>query len=169
MAVVTLKSTAITNADATPVDLSAAYLTNGRVREAVGTVEITSGDSIGSTYRLARVWSGWRISELLESHDDNGTTATADLGLYDIASAGGAVVDADFFASAIVLNGGAVNAANITFESGVFNIDDIEKRIWEGLGLTEDPKKWYDLTLTLTAASDGTGTFSLQTRWVDGT
>lgn len=169
MAVVNTKSVAVTNADATPVVLTGAYLAHGRLRDIPATVEVASGDSAGSVYRMCRVFSSWRISELLESHDDIGTTTTADLGIYDIAANGGAVVDADAFASAVVLNAGAVANANITFESGVNGIEDIEKRLWETLGLTEDPKKWYDLCFTLVGAADGSGTLSLLCRYVDGT
>lgn len=166
-AVVNTKSTVVTNADATPVDLSGAYLIHGRLREVVGTVEAANGDSIGSTYRLGRVWSGSRVAEVLLSCDAI-TTCAGDVGLYDTAANGGAVVDADLFASAQSL-AAALNDSNVTHESGVFNIDDVEKRLWEALGLTEDPKKWYDVVVTLTAAAGSAGTISLKTRYVDGT
>lgn len=167
MAVVNTKATVVTNADAKPVDLSGAYLAHGRLRDVVGTVEAVSGDSIGSTYRLGRVWSGSRISEVLLSCDAI-TTCAGDVGLYDIADVnGGAVVDADLFASAQSL-AAALNDLNVTHESGVFNIDDVEKRLWEALGLSADPKKWYDVVVTLTAAAGSAGTVSLKTRYVDG-
>jgi hypothetical protein len=169
MAVVNVKSTAVTNADATPVDLSAPFLSHGRLREAIGTVEVANGDSSTSVYRMARLFSSWRVSEILESHDDIGTTTTGDIGLYETAANGGAAADADLFASAVVFNAGAVTAANVTFESGVSGIEEVEKRIWELLGLTEDPKKWYDLCVTLVGAADGAGTITLQVRYVDGT
>lgn len=167
MAVVNVKSTVVTNADAAPVDLSRADLAHGRVREVVGTVEAANGDSIGSTYRLGRVWSGWRVAEILLSCDAI-TTCAGDVGLYKTAGDGGAVVDADLFASAQSL-AAALKDTNITHESGVFDIDDVEKRLWEALGLSEDPKIWYDVVVTLTAAAASAGTISLKTRYVDGT
>lgn len=167
-AVVALKSTFVTNADATPADLSGAYLAHGRLREVVGTIEAANGDSIGSTYRLGRVWSGARVCEVLLSCDAI-TSGAADIGIYDIAANNaGAVVDADFFASAQSI-AAALKDSNVTHEAGVYDIDDVEKRLWEGLGLTEDPKKWYDVVVTLTAATTAAGTISLKTRYVDGT
>lgn len=167
MAVVATKSTYVTNADATPVDLNPSYQ-NGTIREQVATIETTSGDSIGSTYRLLRVFSGWRISDLLIDADDIGTTTIADVGLYDVASLnGGAVVDADFFASALVLNAGALANTNITHESAVVDIANKHKRLWEQLGLSTDPGKWYDIALTLTAAADAAATVTLRARYVE--
>lgn len=167
MAVVDTKSTYVTNADATPVELNPSYQ-NGTLREQVATIEATSGDSIGSTYRMLRVFSGWRISDLIIDSDDIGTTAAADVGLYDVASVNaGAVVDADFFASALSLSGGALAATNITHESAVIDVANKGKRIWEQLALTTDPGKWYDIVLTLTAATDAAGTITLRARYVE--
>lgn len=167
-AVVNTKSTLITNADAAPAVMAPAYQAHGRLREDIATVEVASGDSSGSTYRMVRVWSGWRISELIADTDDIGTTGAADVGLYDIAAAGGAVVDADFFASALVWNAGALANQNITHESGVVDLPNYGKRLWEQLGLASDPKKWYDIAATLTGAADAGGTFTLRARYVDG-
>jgi len=57
----------------------------------------------------------------------------------------------------------------VTHESGVFDVANIEKRLWEALGLSADPKIWYDIVVTLTAAAGSAGTISLKTRYVDGT
>ena len=57
MAVVALKSTAITNATASPMVPNSANVANGNLRESQGFAVITSGDSVGSTYRLFRVRS----------------------------------------------------------------------------------------------------------------
>lgn len=165
MAVEAKKSTSITNVDAG--DLNPDYKSRGVLREAVETIELASGDSIASTYRMVRVWSGWRVSDIIVDSDDIGTTTVGDIGLYRTASDGGAVVDADFFASALVLNAGALSNTNVTHESGVVNIDKKDKRLWEQLGLTADPGVWYDVTLTLTAAADAAGTFTLRCRFAE--
>jgi len=166
MAVVATKSTYVTNADATPVDLNPSYQ-NGVLHEQVATIEATSGDSIASTYRMLRVWSGWRICDLLVDSDDIGTTTAGDVGLYDIAANNsGAVVDADFFASALSLSGGALSNQNITHESAVVDVANKYKRLWEQLALTSDPGKWYDIAVTLTAAADAAGTITMRVRYV---
>lgn len=166
MAVVTLKSDYVTNADDTPVTLNPSYQ-NGTLREQIATDEITSGDSSTSTFRMLRVFSGWRVSDLIVDSDDMGTTTAGDVGLYRTAQDGGAVVDADFFASALSLSGGALSNQNITHESAVVDVANKHKRLWEQLGLTTDPGVWYDVTLTLTANCDGTGTLTMRCRYVE--
>lgn len=165
MAVVNTKSTSITNLDAG--DLNPDYKSRGVLREAVDTLETVNGDSIGSTYRTVRLWSGWRVSDVIIDSDDIGTTTAADVGLYRTAADGGAVVDADFFASALVLNAGALSGSNVTHESGVVDIANKGKRLWEQLGLTADPGLWYDLALTLTAAADAAGTITTRVRFAE--
>lgn len=166
MAVVTTKATAIANRDSAPAKLTDAQISNGMLRESVGTVELISGDSIASKYVLACVPSGARVSELLLSCDDIGTTTAADFGLYKSTADGGAVIDPDFFGSAVALNAGALNQSIIQNESGVFDIANIEKTLWEALGLAADPKIMYDIVATLTAAADGSGTMSVKVRFV---
>lgn len=165
MAVVNTKSTSITNLDAG--DLNPDYKSRGVLREAVDTLETVNGDSIGSTYRTVRLWSGWRVSDVIIDSDDIGTTTAADVGLYRTAADGGAVVDADFFASALVLNAGALSGSNVTHESAVVDIANKGKRLWEQLGLTADPGLWYDLALTLTAAADAAGTITTRVRFAE--
>ena len=166
MAVVTLKSTLVTNMDATPPVRNNALFGDSALHEAVATIVLTSGNSIASIYRMFRVWSGWRISELLLFCDAI-TTCDTDIGLYDTAANGGAVVDADFFASAQALTAAIVVGTNVLHESAVVPIENSAKRIWEQLALTADPGKWYDVALTLTAAAGSTGDVSMICRWVD--
>lgn len=168
MGVVNTKSTLVTNADATQQSLAAQIVDGGRLREKVATLETANGDSIASTYRFFRVHSSHRVAELIIDSDDIGTTTIADFGLYDIAAAGGAVVDADFFASAVSLKDGALANTNITHESGVVDAANYGKAIWEQLGLTSDPKKVYDVVATLTAAADAAGTITLRMKYADG-
>jgi hypothetical protein len=163
MAVVNTKSTSITNVDAG--DLNADYKTRGPIREAVETLEAVSGDSIASTYRMVRVWSGWRVTDVILDCDAI-TTCAADIGLYRTAADGGAVVDADFFASAQSL-ATALNSQNVTNESGVVDIANKGKRLWEMLALTADPGVWYDVVVTLTAAAGSAGTVTLRVRFAE--
>lgn len=165
MAVVTTKAGPITNRDASPKVLSNAAVASGVLKEAVGTVESVSGDSIGSEYIFASIPSNAVVSQVLLYCDDIGTTATADIGLYKSTADGGAVVDADFFASAVSLSGGALNGTDVTHESAVFGLEDAEKPLWEALGLASDPNLMYDVVATLTAASDAAGTVMLKVRY----
>lgn len=173
MAVVTTKATAVTNADAATQTNNSQKIAGGRLRESVGTIEAVSGDSIGSVYRLARVKSGDRISQIMLSCDAI-TTCAGDIGIYDIASVNsGAVVDADFFASAQSLATALVNT-DVTHEADAadagagFGLADVEKPLWQALGLSADPNKLYDIAVTLTAAAGSAGTVSMKVRYVDG-
>lgn len=168
MAVENRKSNLVTNADASPVTFNKSWLDGGVLREKVSVLEAVSGDSADSVYRMFRVRSNWRVSELLLSADDIGTTTAADVGVYRTAADGGAVVDADLFGSAVSLSGGAISDVNVAHESGVYDISESEKQLWELLGLSEDPGLEYDLALTLTGAADAAGTIVAKLRYSDG-
>lgn len=173
MAVVTTKSTAVTNSDALPQTLSPQRIDGGRLRERVGVVEATATDSIGSVYRLMRINSVDRVSRLLLSCDAI-TTAVGDIGLYDVSAVNaGAAVDVDFFASAQALTSALINQ-DVTHEADPadagagFGLADVEKTLWQALGLAADPGKQYDVAITLTAAATGAGTVSLKLQYIDG-
>jgi hypothetical protein len=164
MAVVTTKGTAITNADAGTGTLTNAAVLGAVVKEAVGTLEAVSGDSIASVYRLCRVPSNARISRVLLSCDAI-TTCAGDVGVYKTAADGGAVVDADLFASAQSLASALANS-DVTHESAVFGVEDVEQPLWQSLGLSADPGLLYDIAVTLTAAAGSAGTVSLKVQYV---
>ena len=165
MAVVAVKSTLITNADATPAVLNSPRVDGGFERIEVATAAITSGDNTGSTYRMFRVPSNAVMTDLRIYSPDIGTTTISDIGLYRTAKDGGAVVDADFFASALSLKDGALNGTDVLHESAVFSIANSGKELWDALGLTSDPSVFYDVAFTLTAAADATGTVKLIGRY----
>lgn len=163
MAVVAVKSTLITNADATPAVLNSPRVDGAFERVKVSTVAITSGDNTGSVYRMFRVPSNAVVTDLRIYSPDIGTTTIADIGLY--AADGGAVADADFFASALSLKDGALNGVDVLHESAVFSIANSGKELWDALGLTSDPSVSYDVALTLTADADATATVKLIGRY----
>lgn len=173
MAVVTTKSTAVTAGDTLPQTNTAQKIHGGRLRESLGVLEAVSGDSIASVYRLVRINSGDRISQVLLSCDAI-TTCAGDVGIYDVAAVNaGAVVDADFFASAQSLATALVNT-DVTHEADAadagagFGLADVEKPLWQALGLAADPGKQYDIAVTLTAAAGSAGTVALKVQYVDG-
>lgn len=151
-----IKSTVITNADATPAVINTAQLASGRERHMRGVVTITTTKDAGSTYRFFRVRSNDMVKELILDNATAGAGCTMDIGLYQTAGNGGAVVDADLFSSAVDI-ATANRALDITRESGVITVANMEKPIWELLGLTADPQIEYDVAGTLTAASAATG------------
>lgn len=160
MAIVTTKSGVITNRDATPKTLNNGAISGGMMKGFAGTVEAVSGDSIGSVYIMGSIPSNARVHQLLAVCDAI-TTCAADIGLYETTANGGAVVDADFFASAQSL-ASALTGTDVTHESGVYDQSKVEMPLWQALGLTADPCKMYDVAYTLTAAAGSAGTVSLK-------
>lgn len=159
MAVEAIKSTIITNADALPSVINSAQIANGRVRHMRGKAAVDAAASIGSTYRLFRVKSNDLVHQLL-LHCTAITSAAADIGLYRTAADGGAVVDADLFASAQSL-ASALVGTDVTRESGVITVPNVEKPLWELLSLSADPQVDYDVVVTLTAAATAAGTLAV--------
>lgn len=157
MAVVTTKSTQITNRDATPSVLSNSRVTKGDVTHARGVCAIANGDSVGSKLIFCSIPSNAVPLSVRVTSPDIGTTTAMDLGLYRTTKDGGAAVDADFFASALALNAGALTKSEVLYESGVVTIANGEKPLWELLGLSSDPGVMYDIVGTLTGAADAAG------------
>lgn len=165
MATVSISSTQITNRDASPRVINNSRISKGAMQSSCGTLEATAANDIGSKYKMCQIPSNARISQVLLSCDSLGTTGAADIGIYQTTDNGGLVVDADHFASAVVLTS-ALKNSDVTYESGVYDIDDVEKPLWEALGLSADSRRDYDLVLTLTAANVSAGTISLQVSYV---
>lgn len=165
MATVSLSSTQITNRDASPRSLNNNFISKAQLFESVGTLESSAADDIGSIYKLCQVPSNARISDVLLTCDSLGTAGAADIGLYQTTENGGAVVDADLFASAQALTS-ALDKTSVLHESAVFGKDEVEKRLWEVLGLSADPKIDYDVCATLTTATIDAGTVSMHVRYV---
>jgi hypothetical protein len=162
MAVVNVKSTLLTNRDTNPRINSPVHLIGGHLLTQVATVEVTNGDSIGSTFRLFQVPSNAIVDELTIFCDAI-TSAAADIGLYRTTDNAGAVVDADAYASAQTIATANVLGIQVGFEAR--NIDKIEKRVFEDAGLTADSQSMYDIVATLTAAATATGTLSARLRY----
>jgi hypothetical protein len=165
MAVANTKSTHITNADATPVALTSSFISNGFLREAVGTVETLAADDAASVYRLVRVPSNARISSILLGTDAITGATAADVGLYQTAQNGGAVVDADLFATDVDISTAAIAFTEVLLEATATDIVKVEKRLWELLGLTTDPMREYDIAVTVNDVT-AAGTISMKVKFV---
>lgn len=161
MAVVTIKSTQITNRDATPSVLSNSRITKGQLTHARGVCAVGNGDSIGSKYLFCSIPSNAVPVSVRVTNNSGGTVGAGDIGLYKDTANGGAVVDADFFASALSLVS-ALTKAEQVYESGVITTANSEKPLWELLGLSSDPGLVYDVAMTLTAATDAAHTVMVE-------
>jgi uncharacterized membrane protein len=167
-AVVAVKSTPVTNAD-TPANqtLNPATIDGGNVRHKRGICTAANGDSIASTFRFCRIRSSDLVKEVVLDNATWGAACTMDIGLYRTAADGGAVVDADFFASAVDMNA-ANRGLDVTRESGVITVANMEKRVWQLLGLSSDPNVDYDVTGTLAGAAAAAGAACVSVEVVGG-
>jgi hypothetical protein len=141
-------------------------LARARVLQARGVCVVTNGDSIGSIYKFFTVKSNDVIRQILI---DNATTTAGagNIGLYRTTADGAAVVSVSLFAAALALT--ANRAVDITRQSGTITEANMEKRIWELLGLSADPQLEYDVCLTLTAAATTTGAVCLSSEIIAAT
>lgn len=164
MAVVTTKSTRISNADAYPRVMDMPNVNHGKLRRTVGTLEAVSGDSIASIYRMVRVHSSWSIVSI-RLYCDAITTCAGDVGLYRISGeASGVAVDVDAYASAQSLATAITEGTNVANEAR--DIVNGVKAVYQDAGLTTDPNLWYDLAITLTAAAGSAGSIVLDVTYV---
>jgi hypothetical protein len=160
------KATAITNLDATPLLRAQPWYHGGAVKSFVGTVEAAdAADATTSIYRFFRVGSWMRVEDLFLMNDALSAGAV-DVGLYRTTNDGGAVVDVDFFASAVSVASAnkATGGTNIAWEAAgsASDISKVDQRIWEVLGLTTDPNLEYDVAATVSTALGAAGTISLR-------
>ena len=163
MATENLKSTPVTNLDATPaVRTTTGRGANGLLHHIDGTVTGTTAMEAASTYRICRIPSEAVVKEVWAFLDTAVTTFTADIGIYyssgeDVNSADrGDVIDADLFASAVAF-ANIVTPTQYTHEAAAaaFAVADMFMPLWQAAGLSADPKCGLDLVLTTTATTDG--------------
>lgn len=171
MAIVNKGSAAITARDsaATPgvSQLASTKVATGRVKESIGVIAVANGDSTASILRFFTINSGWRVSSVVLACTAL-TGATADIGLYDLPTRNaGAVVDADFFGSAVDL-ATAQEITNVLRESGLITVEKLEWPVWRLLGLATDPGIQYDVCATLTAGATAAGFVALKGHFIDG-
>jgi hypothetical protein len=171
MAVANTKSNIITNLDATPSVKNTLRIMGGVLREQVATVELAAADCDNSVYRMFRVHSSWRLSELTNFTDTLTSAVDADIGFYNTAENGGAVVNINAIADAVNIATASLTGVQTLWEGGSDNgVEDIELPVWEMIGgLTADPGIFYDLCVTLVSIGGAAGTLSQRLRYIANT
>lgn len=166
MAVVNTKSNAITNGDATPNVLSSSTICQGILRESVGTVEAAAADDNDSIYRMVRVPSSARISSILLASDAVTGSSDVNVGVWQTAANGGAVVNENIFADAVDLSTSATAFTEVILETTATDIAKVEYPLWQLLGLSADPNRDYDICLKAVAAASAAGTYAMKVKYV---
>lgn len=160
-----LKSTLITNRDATPLVLNSSYLAESNVQQAIAQIACTTAKTTGSTYRMCEVPSNCRLSSVMLACDALGASTTFDVGVYRNTKDGGAAVSQAFFASAVDVSA-ALAETNITNESGTNTIAKQNKQLWDAVGLTSDPGGTLDIVITTTATINTGGNIQIKVSYV---
>lgn len=177
MAVDHVKSTAITNLDTVPpIPNTAGKGGAGLLVQIDGWATAVAASSVDATYQLVRVPSYAKVKEILFQSEAQGAGAF-DIGVYyatdgaygrPTALLAAAAIDQDLFATAIDC-ASAVARTNVTNESGTYTFAKQAQALWEALGLTEDPRGYFDIVATVktTAVTTGTGKFGIDVRYTE--
>lgn len=161
----TLYSTPITNRDATPRVPNTSFNDGAPLIEKIGSVTITTGKTVGSIYVLASVPANARVSAILLTNPALSASTAFDVGAYKTTADGAAVIDADFFASAVACTALNTNL-DVTNESGTYTVDKQEQPLWQALGLSAAPASgMIDICLTNTATNAAGGLIGAKVRY----
>jgi hypothetical protein len=160
MAVDHVKSTFITNADASPaVANTAGEGGPAAIRSIEGSAVGVASSSVASTYQFVRVPSNCKVKAIFFESAAQ-TAGALDLGLYfatdgvggkPTALVAASAIDQDFFASAIVVST-AVSMTEVSDESTTYTFDKRTQPLWQAVGLTADPGGYFDVVGTVTTA-----------------
>lgn len=148
-------STAIADMVATPqVLVNPSKGAPGVLRESAGYVANAADDDDTSVFRFCRVPSNARVSEILLTTGDASSAGAVNIGLHQTEGNGGAVVDANLFATTLALTGGPFNNAQV-IDSVEYTAAEQAKPLWEVLGLSSDPQIEYDVTASVSTTFNG--------------
>lgn len=150
-----VNSTWITNAVATPPVLTNSAVSNGNLKVAHSIATTSATQASGDTIRMVRVPSNACIKSVLLTAADATTAGAVNIGIWQTADNGGAVVDADLFASALALTGGPFERADQVWESDEYTYAESFLPLWSALGLSADPGREYDVVLQVSTTFDG--------------
>lgn len=156
----TLKSTAITNREATPRVLNnPGSGAPGILRAVQGYfASVTAALSITSVIRLCEI-DAHAVVHSVTFASAAQAAGKFDIGLYRTNADGGAVVDQDFFATAVDC-ASAVVLTDETNESTTNTIAKQNQPLWQAAGVTTEPTPgtMYDVAATVVTTDITTGT-----------
>ena len=135
----------------------------GRLRIAEATLAVAAADDDGSVYRFVRLYGSTFSVKQIWLYNDAITGGTDfDCGLYDTAENGGAVIDADSYASAVDLSS-ARTTSPIDLRHEKANINVIYT-----FPYVNSAKQEVDLCLTANTVGSAAGDITLKVFYTDG-
>lgn len=158
----TLKSTAITNREASP------RVMNNPGRGAAGVLKavfgylasVTASLSATSVIRLVEVPSNAVVTSVKVSSGAQ-TAGKFDIGVYRNNADGGAAVDQDFFTTDLDCASAVIDQECVMKATSANTLAKRNQPLWQALGLTSDPKTTFDICATVHTTDVTTGTGSL--------
>jgi len=176
MAVDHVKSTPITNFDASPILTPTSGGQGGpaRLMHSDGYSTAVASSSADATYQLVRLPSTAKVKRITFESEAQ-TAGKFDIGVYYATDGrvgkatsllAAAAVDQDFFATVIDC-ASAVGRTDITNESTTYTLDKRSQPLWQAAGLSADPGGNLDICATVktTAVTTGTGKFGIDVEW----
>ena len=168
-----IKSTVITNRDATPSRLTDAIKSKSYAYEAIGVERVPQSADIGSTIRLLSMPSSGRLSGLEYAYHGMGSAAVFDVAAWyptAVATQSGAVAAALISSSFVGANFSFVvdTGAGWTDAMGTVALNPVAEReqpLWQLLGLVADPGIDLDLGFTIRTTNTLAGYCGLRARY----
>lgn len=176
MASFNLKSTILTNRDATPKVLVDPYISGGEIRESEGFVQTGSTtDAVGSTYRLCSVPSNARLTSLILQNDALGAGAAINIGVYWptfipvgsglSAANAGLAISATCLATAFAVAVAGAATEIVTKANVAINLQ--EQQLWQLAGLASDPLIYLDIVIAVSTIIAAQGYVSLKAKYIE--
>lgn len=165
-----LKSTSITNADATPVLANTAGKgAPSRVKAVGDYVTVSASMAAGSTYRLVRIPSACVVKQVLFESEAQGA-GKFQIGVYYSDSTNDGTPQSVTPSTAINVNlfandidcASAVLQTDKTYTAGAsYTLDKRNQPLWQAAGLSTDPGGYFDVVATVHTTDVTTGTGKL--------
>ena len=177
MAVDHVKSTAITNLDATPVVPNTAGEGGPAPLKFIdGYATAVASSSVGATYQLCRVPSNAKIKSIVFESEAQ-TAGKFDLGVFYATDGLGqkptallvaAAISAALFAAAIDCASAVAPTEKVGSTAG-YSLDKRTQPLWQAAGLASDPGGNFDIVASVitTAVTTGTGKFGIRVMYTD--
>lgn len=164
-----LKSTAITNLDASPVVANTAGEgAPGRLHSVSGYVTVSASMAALSTYRLVRVPSNCKVKQVLFESEAQGA-GKFQVGVYPSdsttdgtnAAAPNTATNVNLFAQDIDCASAVLQSDKTFTASAGYTLDKRNQPLWQAAGLTADPGGFFDIVATVHTTDVTTGTGKL--------
>jgi hypothetical protein len=161
-------STLISNRAATPRVANDPFSNGVLKTTGVGICAVTTAEDANDILRFVMVPANAVVRNVRLSCTAVAVGGALNIGVYRSADDGGAVVDADLFASAVVVTT-ALSNSDVTYESGEYTLAESNMPLWKAAGLTSAPASgWLVVAGTISTDMGGTGTIGVSVSYVDG-